>query len=92
MGRRGTFPGSLAVIQIRDHGPGVPPGDLKNIFLPFHRVADASAIADGAGLGLAITERIVRMHGGRVRATNAKDGGLIFEMELPLVGEGYRYS
>ena len=91
MGRRETFPGSLAVIQIRDHGPGVPPGDLKNIFLPFHRVADASAIADGAGLGLAITERIVRMHGGRVRATNAKDGGLIFEMELPLVGEGYRY-
>jgi two-component system sensor histidine kinase CpxA len=86
MGRRGTSPDSLAVIQIRDHGPGVPPGDLKKIFLPFHRVANASATTDGAGLGLAITERIVRIHGGSVRAKNAQDGGLILEMELPLAG------
>ena len=82
--RRGTSSGSLALIRIHDHGPGVPPGDLLKIFLPFHRVANNSA-ADGAGLGLAITERIVRMHGGRMRATNAEDGGLIVEMELPLV-------
>jgi len=83
--RREISPGSIAVIQIRDHGPGVPPADLTKIFLPFHRVANAAA-ADGAGLGLAITERIVRMHGGSVRATNAPDGGLIVEMELPLIG------
>jgi two-component system sensor histidine kinase CpxA len=82
--RRETSPGSIAVIQIRDHGQGVPPADLKKIFLPFHRVADAAA-ADGAGLGLAITERIVRMYGGSVRAANASDGGLIVEMEMPLI-------
>jgi len=82
--RRGSSSGSHALIRIHDHGPGVPPGDLKKIFLPFHRVANTSA-ADGAGLGIAITERIVRMHGGCVRATNAEDGGLIVEMELPLV-------
>jgi len=83
--RRGTPPGSLAVIQIRDHGPGVPLAELKKIFLPFHRVANASA-SDGGGLGLAITERVIRMHGGNVRASNASDGGLIVEMELPLIG------
>ena len=83
--RREVSPGSVAVIQVRDHGPGVPAADLKRIFLPFHRVANGSA-ADGAGLGLAITERIVRMHGGSVRATNAQDGGLILEMELPIAG------
>lgn len=85
VGRRGNAPDSIAVIQVRDHGPGVPPVDLKKIFLPFHRVANASA-TDGAGLGLAITERIVRMHRGSVRATNAQDGGLILEIELPLAG------
>jgi two-component system sensor histidine kinase CpxA len=83
--RRGTPSGSLAVIQIRDHGPGVPPAELKKIFLPFHRVANASA-SDGGGLGLAITERVIRMHGGNVRASNASDGGLVVEMELPLIG------
>ena len=83
--RRGTPPDSRAVIQVRDHGPGVPVGHLTKIFLPFYRVpsSDDSTI-NGAGLGLAITERVVRMHGGRVRAANAPGGGLVVELELPL--------
>jgi two-component system sensor histidine kinase CpxA len=83
MQRRGAPQASVALIQIRDHGPGVPSDSLEKIFLPFHKVAGPTA-TDGAGLGLAITERIVRSHGGNVRATNASDGGLIVEMELPL--------
>jgi len=76
---------SAALIRVRDHGPGVPIADLKNIFLPFHRVQRSEdAALDGAGLGLAITERIVHAHGGRVEASNAHDGGLVIEMELPL--------
>jgi quinoprotein glucose dehydrogenase len=89
--RRGTPPDSIVVIQVRDHGPGVPAADLKRIFFSFHRVSDASA-ADGAGLGLAITEPIVRMHGGSDRATNTEDGGLILEMELPLAGRRLPFS
>jgi signal transduction histidine kinase len=85
MRRQGTTSASRAVIQVRDHGLGVPTVHLAKIFLPFYRVPSVDGAAtSGAGLGLAITERIVRMHGGRVRASNAQDGGLLVELELPL--------
>jgi two-component system sensor histidine kinase CpxA len=77
---------SRAVVQVRDHGPGVPGEHLEKIFLPFYRVpAMNGEQTGGAGLGLAITERIVRMYGGRVSAANAPDGGLVVELELPLI-------
>ena len=73
------------IIQVRDYGPGVSSEHLQKIFLPFYRIAARQAEpACGAGLGLAITERIVRMYGGTVSATNAKDGGLIINLELSL--------
>jgi len=76
---------SSAVIQIRDHGPGVSSEHLERIFLPFYRISASNGeTTEGAGLGLAITERIVRMHGGSVSATNAADGGLIVNLELSL--------
>jgi hypothetical protein len=48
--------------------------------------------SDGAGLGLAITERIVRLHGGRIRATNTDGGGLRVEIILPGNKAEYGYS
>ena len=85
MRREGTNSSSRAVIQVRDHGLGVPTVHLAKIFLPFYRVPVADgAETGGAGLGLAITERIVRMHGGKVRASNVQGGGLLVELELPL--------
>jgi len=78
---------ATAVVQVRDHGPGVPDTDLEKIFLPFYRVVSRDELnSDGSGLGLAITERITRTHGGTVRAANAPDGGLLVELELPLTG------
>jgi hypothetical protein len=51
---------------------------LADIFRPFYRVADArDRQTGGAGLGLAITERAVLLHGGTVSASNAPGGGLI---------------
>jgi two-component system sensor histidine kinase CpxA len=77
-----------AIISVRDHGKGVPEDELKNIFKPFYRVTDARASeSTGAGLGLAITERIVRLHEGRIRAINEPDGGLRVEMVFPRVYE-----
>jgi two-component system sensor histidine kinase CpxA len=68
--------GKTALLEIRDHGPGVPPGSLEDIFRAFHRVSDArDRRTGGVGLGLAITERAVRLHGGSVRALNAAGGG-----------------
>lgn len=74
-----------ALIQVRDHGPGVAREHLEKIFLPFYRIpAMHDGGTGGAGLGLAITERIVRMYGGSVSAMNALTGGLIVNLELSL--------
>jgi two-component system, OmpR family, sensor histidine kinase CpxA len=73
-----------AIIAVRDHGTGVPMDELTNIFKPFYRVTDGrGSESTGAGLGLSITERIVTLHEGRIRATNEPDGGLCVEMVFP---------
>jgi two-component system sensor histidine kinase CpxA len=73
-----------AVITVRDHGPGVPQHGLAEIFRPFYRVDDArDRESGGAGLGLAIAERAVRLHGGRVEAANASESGLVVTIILP---------
>jgi two-component system sensor histidine kinase CpxA len=71
-----------AALRVRDHGPGVPESMLAEIFVPFRRVADGGS--DGAGLGLAIAERAVSVHRGKIRAMNAPQGGLVVEIELPM--------
>jgi signal transduction histidine kinase len=79
--------GDYAVIQVRDHGIGVPEELLGSIFKPFFRVADArERSSGGTGLGLTITDRIVHLHGGTVKAWNSKDGGLVVELRMPLSG------
>jgi two-component system sensor histidine kinase CpxA len=73
-----------AVLTVRDHGPGVPPHDLARIFRPFYRLTAArERNTGGVGLGLAITQRAVVVHGGSVHAENAPGGGLVVEMRLP---------
>lgn len=74
-----------AIVRVRDHGPGVPEATLGQLFLPFYRVADArDRQTGGTGIGLSITERAVRLHGGTVTATNAPEGGLVVEIDLPV--------
>lgn len=72
-------------ISVRDQGPGVPEVLLERIFEPFYRVAAArDRDSGGYGIGLAITARVVRLHGGSVRATNADGtGGLMVAMRFP---------
>lgn len=79
----------VARISVRDHGPGVPEEALGRIFEPFYRVADArDRRSGGTGIGLAITRRAVRLHGGSARAFNVPDGGLEIVLDLPaLSGE-----
>ncbi len=73
-----------AVIDVRDHGPGVPAAELERIFAPFHRVeAGRSPQSGGVGLGLAIARRAVAVHHGTIAATNAPDGGLRVTITLP---------
>jgi signal transduction histidine kinase len=80
--------GSEAVVRVTDCGSGVPADALEKLFQPFYRLDDARGRqTGGVGLGLAITERAVRFHGGRVAAVNRAQGGLMVEIHLPLVPE-----
>jgi two-component system sensor histidine kinase CpxA len=84
--RAETPDGPEAIVTVADGGPGVPPDALKRIFLPFYRLDDARGrMTGGVGLGLAITERTVRFHGGWVGASNRTEGGLEVEIHLPLI-------
>lgn len=72
------------VLTVRDHGPGVRESELGNIFRPFYRISNArDRQSGGVGLGLAISYRVARLHGGRISAMNATDGGLQVELEIP---------
>jgi two-component system sensor histidine kinase CpxA len=81
--------GPEAVLKVIDSGPGVPPEALGKLFEPFYRLDDARGrLTGGVGLGLAITERAVRFHGGIVTAFNRPEGGLRVEIRLPLISGG----
>jgi two-component system sensor histidine kinase CpxA len=75
-----------AVVRVSDSGSGVPQEALAKLFEPFYRLDDARGRqTGGVGLGLAITERAVRFHGGKVTASNRNGGGLVVEIRLPLI-------
>jgi two-component system sensor histidine kinase CpxA len=73
-----------ALVDIRDHGPGVPEEALPRLFDPFYRVeTDRNRTSGGIGLGLSIARRAVELHKGTIRARNAQPG-LEVELELPV--------
>ena len=76
--------GGSAVMTVADSGPGVPEDQLEAVFEPFFRVEEArDRQRGGAGLGLAIAARAVRLHGGEITARNRAGGGLEVEIRLP---------
>lgn len=71
-------------LSVRDRGPGVPEAELTRIFLPFYRTTEArDRKSGGAGLGLAIADRVIRAHGGTIVATNVEPHGLEIRVVLP---------
>jgi len=76
--------GAMVVIEVADRGPGIPPEEIERLKLPFTRREQARTGAGGAGLGLAIVERIAQAHGGRLVLANRVDGGLSARIEWPL--------
>jgi len=76
--------GGEIMIRVLDSGPGVPGEALQKIFEPFYRLDDArNQQTGGAGLGLSIAERAIKLHGGELRASNRKEGGLEVEIRIP---------
>ena len=79
-----TRDNQTAHLQVRDYGPGVPEEALSRIFQPFYRVeGDRNRESGGVGLGLAIAQRAVELHKGRLQASNAHPG-LRIEIDLPV--------
>jgi two-component system sensor histidine kinase KdpD len=74
---------SQAVIEIADHGIGVPREDLERVFDKFYRVQRPGQVT-GTGLGLSICKGIVEAHGGRIWAQNRPGGGTLITVALPL--------
>ncbi len=81
--------GRLAIVTVRDHGPGVPEASLEALFRPFYRLDDSrERKTGGVGLGLAITKQAVALHGGTVQAANVPNGGLVVTITLPALVVG----
>jgi two-component system sensor histidine kinase KdpD len=74
------------IVSVRDHGPGLPPGEEARVFEKFHR-AQTEGAQSGFGLGLTICRVIAEAHGGSIDARNAADGGAEFRITLPRDGE-----
>ncbi len=67
-------------VSIADQGKGVPEEDLPHLFTPFYRSASQGKNIAGYGLGLAITQQVIRNHGGYIHASNIVSGGLRISM------------
>jgi two-component system, OmpR family, sensor histidine kinase MtrB len=72
-------------IEVRDHGPGIPPEALPHVFERFFKAQTARGRSTGSGLGLAIAWENARLHGGTIEAANRADGGVVFVATLALV-------
>ena len=77
--------GDQAVIEVRDHGPGIADDDLPRVFEPFFR-GERSRNRDtgGIGLGLASVRGMARAHGGNVELSNHDEGGVLARIILPI--------
>jgi two-component system osmolarity sensor histidine kinase EnvZ len=70
------FSENKIIIDVLDHGPGIPPDQTERMKRPFTRMEGARSGAGGSGLGLAIVERIARAHGGTLDLLPREGGGL----------------
>ena len=72
---------SEVVFRIRDYGPGIPEEELPHVKMKFYK---GSSKARGSGIGLAVCEEIVTMHGGTLTLENAEGGGTLVTVRLPM--------
>lgn len=74
-------------ITVRDHGPGIDPGDLPHVFEPYYRGRNTASIP-GSGLGLSLVRKMVEGQGGNVDVSSAPGRGTTFTIRVPAVRQG----
>ena len=80
---KGSNTARRVIIDVQDHGPGVPAEKIEQMLKPFTRLDTARGQANGAGLGLAIVERVLLRHGAELQVRNRTGGGLAFQISIP---------
>jgi signal transduction histidine kinase len=75
----------LAVLEVKDSGAGIAPEDMQHLFERFYRARNAQARTyEGTGIGLALVQELVKLHGGTIRAASSLEQGSTFTVSLPL--------
>jgi PAS domain S-box-containing protein len=75
------------ILQVTDHGPGIPATEQSRIFDKFFRASNITADVEGSGLGLAIVKTIVESHQGRIWVESVEGKGSSFFIVLPILSE-----
>src|SRR5262249_48160298 len=77
--------GDAALLRVHDTGSGIPADELPHLFQRFHRRRGTQARThEGSGIGLALVNDIVQLHGGRVSVQSSTGQGTTFEVRIPL--------
>jgi two-component system osmolarity sensor histidine kinase EnvZ len=79
---KGMHASKRVVIEVQDHGPGVPEEQIEQLLKPFTRLDAARGQANGAGLGLAIVDRVITRHGAELLVRNREGGGLQIQIVM----------
>ncbi|MEZ3177589.1 HAMP domain-containing histidine kinase [Streptomyces pimonensis] len=82
-GSEGTGDGGAVVVEVRDHGPGIPEEVLPHVFDRFYKASASRPRSEGSGLGLSIALENAHIHGGEITAANSPEGGAVFTLRLP---------
>jgi len=82
---RGWSEDEFAVVEVKDHGLGIDPDDLRNMFQRFFRAKTSAGIA-GTGIGLNLVKTLVELHEGKITVESSKGEGSLFRVFLPIGG------
>jgi two-component sensor histidine kinase len=77
-------PCSRLLVEVKDTGVGIAPGELEQLFLPFSQTEAGRRLGQGTGLGLAITQQLIHLLGGRIEAESVPGQGSVFRFVIPL--------
>ncbi|OFA05118.1 sensor histidine kinase [Duganella sp. HH101] len=82
---KGMHTSRRVVVEVQDHGNGVPDDQIEQLLKPFTRLDAARGQANGAGLGLAIVDRVMLRHGAELQVRNREGGGLLIQIVMKAV-------
>ena len=82
---KGVNAARRVVIEVQDHGSGVPDDQIEQLLKPFTRLDTARGQANGAGLGLAIVDRVLQRHGAELTVSNRDGGGLLIQIAMKAI-------